>query len=79
MAVSLDPGVSLSGGFNDIHEILGGKPLKVATDDFESLQNVTQGPGDHVAVPRKSKHAGCHLHSYGARTLKNMLMSHYSQ
>ena len=39
----MPPGVSLSGGFNDIHEILGGKPLKVATDDFESLQNVT-GP-----------------------------------
>ena len=40
---AMPPGVSLSGGFNDIHEILGGKPLKVATDDFESLQNVT-GP-----------------------------------
>jgi len=35
--------VSLTGGFNDIHEILGGKPLKTATDDFESLQNIT-GP-----------------------------------
>ena len=39
----MPPGVSLAGGFNDIHEILGGKALKLATDDFESLQNVT-GP-----------------------------------
>ena len=40
---AMPPGVSLAGGFNDIHEILGGKALKLATDDFESLQNVT-GP-----------------------------------
>ena len=44
---AMPPGVSLSGGFNDIHEILGGKPLKVATDDFESLQNVT-GPAKEI-------------------------------
>ena len=40
---AMPAGVSLTGGFNDIHEILGGKPLKTATDDFESLQNIT-GP-----------------------------------
>ena len=38
---AMPAGVSLAGGFNDIHEILGARPLKLATDDFESLTNIT--------------------------------------
>ena len=40
---AMPAGVSLNGGFNDVHEIVGGKPLKLATNDFASLQNIT-GP-----------------------------------
>ena len=31
-------GVTAQGAFNDIHEILGGKPLRSDADDFESLK-----------------------------------------
>ena len=43
-------GVSLSGGFNDIHQILGGKPLKAATDDFASLSNTTGAAATQTIV-----------------------------
>ena len=42
---AMPAGVSLQGGFNDLFEILGGKPLKSATDDFESLTNTTGSAG----------------------------------
>ena len=45
--------VSLQGGFNDLFEILGGKPLKSATDDFESLTNTTGAAGTQTIL---SKH-----------------------
>ena len=41
----MPPGVSRQGGFNDIHEILGGRPLRLAADDFGSLTNTT-GPAN---------------------------------
>ena len=40
--------MSLTGGFNDVHQILGGKPLKSATDDFESLTNTTGGGATQI-------------------------------
>ena len=42
---AMPAGVSLQGGLNDLFEILGGKPLKSATDDFESLTNTTGAAG----------------------------------
>jgi hypothetical protein len=34
---ALPAGVGLQGGFSDVHEILGAKPLRDATDDFNSM------------------------------------------
>ena len=63
---AMPAGVSLQGGYNDLYEILGGKPLKSATDDFESLTNTTGAGGnadDSIQAPNQSKHARCDLHS----------------
>ena len=46
---ALPPGVNRTGGFNDSHLILGGKPLKSATDDFQSLTNTT-GPAAQQTI-----------------------------
>ena len=45
----MPPGVSRQGGFNDIHEILGGRPLRLAADDFGSLANTT-GPANKQSI-----------------------------
>ena len=49
---AMPAGVSLQGGYNDLYEILGGKPLKSATDDFESLTNTT-GAGETQTILSK--------------------------
>lgn len=50
---AMAPGVSLQGGYNDLYEILGGKPLKSATDDFNSLTNTSGAGGTQII---QSKH-----------------------
>lgn len=47
---ALPAGVSSRGGFSDLHELLGGKPLTSGTDDFESLETHDGGSEDQNIV-----------------------------
>ena len=77
-------GVTPQGGFSDIHEILGGKPLRSDTDDFESLKNANAAGGNSQTITSQypaslNTLSAIYLHLTAFETGNFMSTSHESQ